>query len=1164
MADQILPINNIDQTGMIKDASPVALPPNAFSDARNVRFKDGNAKKMEGEVNIFPHIFDDSTNLINGIPANFDGSTIKYILWWANPNLAVFNKGYYLVIAEETRLLSDNSKPPVGNTDTTHQRDVAYLVSVDGSQKVEKGFFEPVGIGEWQHTFFQGGFALIINNRLNIPQYILDKNSNTDITLVPEFSNLPGWDSYEVNQVISSDAFDADSNDYIYDLGQNIDFDLSYIEVTYSESGTTTTLTASGDTGANGTANNEGFSPPALSTLTTTPWTTANEYEIYFDISTNTTVINLPTNLTSSGKLKVAVKSRNPVYVSCGIIRAFGDFLVAGNLVERNEEDLDSPIIRNLNGVVRTSDAAAPGSIPNNWNPFAVGVSTADEFVVANTGVVQDMVEMQGNLYIYTNGAISVMRLTGNASVPLTITPVTKSYGCQTTNAVIEFNGQHFVVGSQDIYLFGGHPGSIQSISDGRVRKYFFDTLNPLHNQHMFCLLYQQRDEIWVCYPTIDSTTGECDRALIFNYRNNTWTSRDLRGVVSGNVGPFPGGGIPATDMTFSGQSGNSGVINVGAQEVRTIGIDASTVIQTDKVFYSDTSNDLMYGIGRNGDVSRVETSGSRPFFESLILPAFRLTGPEGIDEIFTLEDPTAGDYTPIEANYIMDQISEFFTNEVEGWSASGLPLDYQQRTDNKRLVTTVNSSSKNLNGNRPVDDSIQFEVTKVSDGNILNNTSLSIDLVDSTETGVVYGLTTDMTNDYRGIGILRATPTHVALLVSNDSHPSGQELIIVNAGDEGDYDPFTHTGTQNGESLTGEQIAEQVIARLRFISFNLNVIDAGTNGEIKLQPADYSDINNFLIDIRINDTQENTDWIYDQYLKAQRDEIGYNNSSDPLLLNPVVYGAQPTLNVHSIAPDVAGSLDSVLNPDPTRSPNRVTTQTTASTAVSLVSSRIFDIDRPWSQEEINPNYEVPLFASRKVILDENSVEYIINKILAADIGWTIPTYSNLPRTEVENTTEFRLDISNNDEPIAYESYIERKQLPVSPEFNVQTIQRLVLWAQGSYRPYVGSPEIFNRLQVRMAGTDNPGQDYDLSDVHEDEVIHNNFFISEDYRVGMRVNGRFLNFRISDTIHDHDNGGDIIVDMTTNPNSTKGLTYSQASDWQVSSIQAEINNDGER
>ena len=113
-------------------------------------------------------------------------------------------------------------------------------------------------------------------------------------------------------------------------------------------------------------------------------------------------------------------------------------------------------------------------------------------------------------------------------------------------------------MGSQDIYSFGGHPGSIKSIADTKVRREFFDRLNPLAIDMTFLLQYQQRDEIWICYANESALSDKVNEALIWNYRNNTWTYRDLIDVVSGDVGPVPGGGLPAGEITLTGNSGDN------------------------------------------------------------------------------------------------------------------------------------------------------------------------------------------------------------------------------------------------------------------------------------------------------------------------------------------------------------------------------------------------------------------------------------------------------------------------------------------------------------------------------------------------------------------------------------------------------------------------------
>ena len=570
MPEQILPLTGLDQTGVILDNPPVSLPPTAFSDALNVRFKDGAVRKMEGELNIFPdlNVTDDPS------------ATIKYVAWWANPNLSFLNRGYFLVIMEHYAASDDPSR-----------NDYAYLVNPEGLHS-RKGVFQVDTNAAWQHTFFQGGFSIVINNGLEAPQYITDPDGNQSLADVPNFSPLPGWESYRINETRISDTF-TDLNTTTFTLlGALAVDDMNMfterdIMITIVRGATTRTGTATGL----GTVNDADGA--FLATVSISGQSTVVTFQSDPN-DDNTATVQVGDQVT------ILERSLNPVDVTAGVVRSFGDFLVAGNLVERDQST--RAVIRSLTGVVRSSDVALPGQIPTNWNPFAAGVSTADEFVLSDTGIVQDMVELQGNLFIYSNQSISQMRQTGNVQVPLAVTPVTDSYGAQTTEAVLEFDGRHFVVGSQDIYIFGGHPGSIQSISDGRVRRRFFEELNPLHEQRMFCLRYQQRDEIWICYPTTTSISGECDRALIWNYRLNNWTIRQLDSVVSGNIGPVPGGGVPNSTISFTGQTGTNDLVLEGQNEVQEISTTSSIAAPTARNQTYTVTVNLIEGVDTSGE----------------------------------------------------------------------------------------------------------------------------------------------------------------------------------------------------------------------------------------------------------------------------------------------------------------------------------------------------------------------------------------------------------------------------------------------------------------------------------------------------------------------------------------------------------------------------------
>ena len=191
MPDQIVPITGLADVGVILDTPPVSLPPNAFTNARNVRFRDGAVRKMEGEVDIFEGLTDWFEQ--------DDIGQVHHVAWWPSPNQTTRDSGYYIFVVEN---ITD-----VNNT--TH--DIYAMLpgaSYDGTtatglHRIGSGYTRQ---GRWQHTLFNGGFTFIINNGQDIPQYITDAEGNTDITQL-SLSNLPGWDSYHVNETILNDVY---------------------------------------------------------------------------------------------------------------------------------------------------------------------------------------------------------------------------------------------------------------------------------------------------------------------------------------------------------------------------------------------------------------------------------------------------------------------------------------------------------------------------------------------------------------------------------------------------------------------------------------------------------------------------------------------------------------------------------------------------------------------------------------------------------------------------------------------------------------------------------------------------------------------------------------------------------------------------------------------
>ena len=90
-------------------------------------------------------------------------------------------------------------------------------------------------------------------------------------------------------------------------------------------------------------------------------------------------------------------------------------------------------------------------------------------------------------------------------------------------NCVVEFNGQHFVLGQRSLYIFDGQ--SMTDVAEGKVRDYLFSVLDQ--DRRYLCHVAHNIDdsEIWVHYPTAGSTG--CEKCLVWSYINNTISFRD-------------------------------------------------------------------------------------------------------------------------------------------------------------------------------------------------------------------------------------------------------------------------------------------------------------------------------------------------------------------------------------------------------------------------------------------------------------------------------------------------------------------------------------------------------------------------------------------------------------------------------------------------------------
>ena len=134
--------------------------------------------------------------------------------------------------------------------------------------------------------------------------------------------------------------------------------------------------------------------------------------------------------------------------------------------------------------------------------------------------------------------------------------------------------------------------GVVRELPNTMNLNYFFDNLNVAQSQKVFATKVPRFGEIWWCFPTGNNT--ECDHAIIYNVRENTWYDTPLpnSGRSAGSFVPF----FAAPLMTGTTNATGLG-FKVWLQEQGLDEIDGTAV--TPIVSFFETS-DLSLAVAQN------------------------------------------------------------------------------------------------------------------------------------------------------------------------------------------------------------------------------------------------------------------------------------------------------------------------------------------------------------------------------------------------------------------------------------------------------------------------------------------------------------------------------------------------------------------------------------
>ena len=212
----------------------------------------------------------------------------------------------------------------------------------------------------------------------------------------------------------------------------------------------------------------------------------------------------------------------------CKSMRPFRNFLVAMNITKTGP--LRYPFR------VLWSAISDPGTYPPGWDITDPTREAGEIDVAGAAGPVVDALQFGDVLLIYTTGSTHAMRYIGGQNV-MAVTPVPGGVGMLARNCVASTPLGHVVLTTGDVVLQADGPP--RSIADGAVRRRIFETLDNTNAENVAFVCANPADnEAWICYPTDGSAT--CNRASIWNWKDNTWTFRELRSVTAGATGQTP------------------------------------------------------------------------------------------------------------------------------------------------------------------------------------------------------------------------------------------------------------------------------------------------------------------------------------------------------------------------------------------------------------------------------------------------------------------------------------------------------------------------------------------------------------------------------------------------------------------------------------------------
>lgn len=200
----------------------------------------------------------------------------------------------------------------------------------------------------------------------------------------------------------------------------------------------------------------------------------------------------------------------------CEVIKPYNSFLVA---IGMQKGAVEYPMM------VKWSDAIEPNSTIADWNEVDI-TTLAGENTLSGGGRILDIEQLGDQMMIYTADSVTSMQYVGGQYV-FNWRNVFNGSGIAAQGCVTEFDGQHFCVDLDDIYVHNGT--TKQSVGNKRIVK----ALSIECGDMSAIKLHKNasNNEIWVLYKT--KSSDQLNKAWVWNWVDDVWTNIELPNVTN-------------------------------------------------------------------------------------------------------------------------------------------------------------------------------------------------------------------------------------------------------------------------------------------------------------------------------------------------------------------------------------------------------------------------------------------------------------------------------------------------------------------------------------------------------------------------------------------------------------------------------------------------------